>query len=107
MNISEGVKQKIVTFILNVNFNHRFRELPSKGVYTIESGFELAENKKMPNYVFVICDKITYKNYSIHERGYGVYAFDAKTGELDKNFEKNKKCYLGFFEDIVVLEQIV
>jgi hypothetical protein len=107
MNIDKSVKDKIRNYILNYNLEQSLKPLPSKGVYDVESCFELMCNKKIDNIVFVVCLNIEYSNYSINKRKYKVFAFDTKNGDLIPNYQQSGKCYDGFFQDLDLIEEII
>lgn len=107
MNIKKEIKDKIIDYILSKNLDESLKQLPEKGTYDIESCYELAYNRNINNIVFVVSMKITYNNYSIDKKSYGLYAFDLKDGNLVKNYKENGMCYDGFFQHLEVIEEII
>jgi hypothetical protein len=107
MNIEQSVKSKIVDYILDYNMEQSLKPLPSKGVYHVECYFELMYNKKINNIVFVVCLDIEYHNYSINKKSYKAFAFDVKNGKLIPDYQKNGKCYDGFFQELELIEEII
>ncbi len=107
MEINKQVKDSIFDFIVQRNLKNSSEELRSKGKFTIESQYELAINPKIKKYVFVVSEKIVYHNHSIEDKRYGVYAFDVKKGNYIKDFEEKGGCYIGFFNDLKIVEKII
>jgi hypothetical protein len=107
MNIKKEVKDKIVKYILKINVDQSLKPLPEKGEYFIEYCYELAYNPKVDNVIFVVSIKMEYFNYSINKKSYNVYAFNVENGNLIEGYQKNGKCYNGFFEDLQVIEEII
>lgn len=106
MNICAEVKEKIVNFIIEKNLKQSLDSLPNKGNYSVEFQYELAENNKAEKYIFVVSQKMTYHNHSVSDKRYGLYAFDKKTGNQIVDFEKTG-CYVGFFNDLKIVEEII
>jgi len=106
MDISAEIKEKIRDFVIEKNLKQSLDSLPNKGNYAVEFQYELAENKKAEKYIFVVSQKLTYHNHSVSDKRYGLYAFDRKTGNQIADFEKNG-CYVGFFNDLKIVEEII
>jgi len=107
MEIKKEIRDKIIDYILDKNLQESLKPLPEKGTYKVESNYELGVNDKIKNYVFVVSQVLTYHNYSISDKRYGLYAFDVNTGELSPDFESKQGCYVGFFNDLQILASIV
>ena len=106
MDISAEIKEKIRDFVIEKNLKQSLDSLPNKGNYAVEFQYELAENKKAEKYIFVVSQKLTYHNHSVSDKRYGLYAFDRKTGNQIADFEKNG-CYVGFFNDLKIVVEII
>ena len=106
MDISAEIKEKIRDFVIEKNLKQSLDSLPNKGNYAVEFQYELAENKKAEKYIFVVSQKLTYHNHSVSDKRYGLYAFDRETGNQITDFEK-KGCYVGFFNDLKIVEEII
>jgi hypothetical protein len=102
-----NVLDKIVNFVLERNVKNNLQEMPNRGNSLVELDFKIANNPKCPGKVFVVYDKIKYYNGSMKERGYGLLAFDEKTGDIIPDFEKSGGCYFGFFDDAKIINNIV
>jgi hypothetical protein len=107
MNIKKEVKDKIVNYILKKNVDQSLEPLPEKGEYFIEYCYELAYNPKVDNIIFVMSIKLNYHNYSIDKKSYNLYAFDVKNGNLIENYQEKGMCYNGFFQDLIVIQEII
>lgn len=106
MNISKEVKEKIRDFVIEKNLKQSLDSLPNKGSYSIEFQYELAENKKVEKYIFVVSQKLTYHDHSVSDKRYGLYVFERESGNQVTDFEKNG-CYVGFFNDLKIVEEII
>ena len=107
IEISEQVKESIEDFVLEKNMEESLKELPGAGIYNVESQYQFATNDKFKNNIFVVSQIIEFKGKSISDKRFGIYAFDANTGEQITSFEKDGKCYYGFFEDLKIIERII
>ena len=107
MEIKAEVKAKIRNYIVAKNIEQTNKELPEKGTYFIEYGYELAENDKFANLLFVVATKLIYHNYSISDKEYSIYVFDRNDGTQITDFEKKGECYVGFFQDLKIVEAII
>ena len=108
MEISQEVVKKIKHFIVKKNLKDRMNDnMPSQGKHVFEAEYDLAINPKIDDMAFVVSVKTFYGSSRIEDKKYGIYAFDKKTGEQVKDFEETNSCYLGFFNDLTVIENIL
>lgn len=107
MEIKKEAKEKIVEFIQKKNIGEIIEPMPNRGFNYAEIKYELASNPKLPNYIFVVSEKYTFDNGSIHDKRWGLYAFDKETGEYVKDFEEKGGCHFGFFNELDFIERIL
>ena len=99
--------KKIRDFVYDKSLQDNLKQIPDKGTYAINLGYDIAINTKYPDMIFVIYKQYSYKNHSITNIRWCVYAFDKKTGELVPNFQDSPKCYDGFYSESELIEQLV
>lgn len=108
MEINQEVIKKIKHYIVKKNVKDSlYADMPSQGKHFFEAEYDLAINEKVKDMIFVVSVKTFYGNGRIEDKKYGIYAFDKNTGEEVKNFEETNSCYLGFFNDLTVIENIL
>ena len=108
MEISQEVIKKIKHYIVKKNIKDRmYDNMPSQGKHVFEAEYDLATNEKINNMVFVVSVKTYYGSSRIEDKKYGIYAFDKNTGEQVKDFEETNSCYLGFFNVLTVIVNIL
>jgi hypothetical protein len=107
MEINKKTKENIYNFIIEKNIKESLKELPDKGNCFFESHYQLAINEKISKYVFVISEVMSYHNQSLTDKRFGIYAFDIANGKIITEFEKKGGCYIGFFNDLKIIEEII
>lgn len=76
------VENKILGFISEKNIIDEMQYFPAHGTFSVEGEYDLVKDSASDDKIYVRSTLLTYHDYSLINRQYKIYSFNANTGEF-------------------------
>jgi hypothetical protein len=106
MELTREAIAKIKSFVRQKDLKESLVPIPNIGEFQVEHSYDIMENKKVDDHIFVVSIIMKYENGSLRDKRYGLYAFD-KNGNFVPDYEEKNGCYYGFFNDLKLIETVI